>query len=139
MPAVQPVLADQHGELAVGLELVIGGPGADLRVSARIPPPAIGLLAGQDRAHTGELVRAGRPDLLAEQVPPGHPDQGRIAGREQRGNGVVAQAAHFIASLSQRNPARATAAAASAIPAATARSGQASAVPSQGAWRMRVT
>ena len=58
MLAVQPVLAHQHGDLTVGLELVIGGPGVDLRVPARVPPAAAWLLAGDDSAGT---VKFGPP------------------------------------------------------------------------------
>jgi hypothetical protein len=42
MMVVQAEFADQHAELAVGLQLVVRRLGADVRVSPRILPPAIG-------------------------------------------------------------------------------------------------
>ena len=103
---VQAELADQHAELAVGLHLVIRRPGADLRVPARILPPAIGLLPGDGPAHAGKLTQVDLGGGFAEQLTPGHRPQCRVVRGQKGPNGVTPQLFHPVGLLIAPRPRR---------------------------------
>lgn len=104
MVAVQAEFADQHAELAVGLQLVVGRPGANLRVPARILRPAIALLPGDSPAHAGEFRRGDLGRGLAGQFTPGHRPRRRVIRGEKESDGVAPQLSHPVSLLVAQRP-----------------------------------
>ena len=93
VPVIKAELTYQHAELAVGLQLVIGRPGPDFRVSARVLPPPM-LLPGDGSAHLGKLTQAGPGLVFTEQVTAGQVRQSGVIGRKEGCDGIVAQVFH---------------------------------------------